>query len=55
MFEQIKLSFSLSLSQRELTSIPETVFKNILMIGLFVKCIVSGRAYFEGDKINLNE
>ena len=37
-------------SRRELKSIPENAFQKC-----FHKCIISGGAYFEGNKINLGE
>ena len=44
-------------SRRELNSIPETAFKKCFddWIIRWRKCIVSEGAYFEGDKINLDE
>lgn len=44
-------------SRRELTSIPETAFKKCFddWIIPWRKCIVCKGAYFEGDKINLDE
>ena len=44
-------------SRRELESIPENAFKKFFddWIIRWHKCIISGEAYFEGDKINLDE
>ena len=44
-------------SRRELKSIPENAFKKCFddWIIRWHKCIISGGAYFEGDKINLDE
>lgn len=44
-------------SRRELNSIPEATFKKRFdeWIIRWRKCIVSKGAYFEGDKINLDE
>ena len=41
-------------SRRELKAIPEIAFKKCFddWIILWHKCIISGRAYFEGDKID---
>ena len=43
-------------SRRELKSIPENAFKKCFddWIIRWRKCIISERAYFEGNKINLN-
>ena len=43
--------------RQELKSIPENMFKKFFddWIIRWHKCIVSGEAYFEGDKINLDE
>ena len=45
------------ITRRELKSIPENSFKNCFddWIIRWHKCIISGGAYFEGDKINLEE
>ena len=44
-------------SRRELKSIPENAFKKCFddWIIRWHKCTISGGAYFEGDKINLDE
>ena len=44
-------------SRRELKSIPEIAFKKCFddWIIRWHKCIISGGAYFEGDKINVDE
>jgi hypothetical protein len=50
-------------TRRELNSIPETAFKNVMMIGLFVDVsvlqkisnVVAEGAYFDGYKINLDK
>ena len=44
-------------SRRELKSIPENAFKKCFddWIIRWHKCIISGGAYFEGDKINLDK
>ena len=44
-------------SRRELKSIPENAFKKCFHYWHFRwhKCIISGGAYFESDKINLDE
>ena len=44
-------------SRRELKSIPENAFKKCFDDWIIRrhKCIISGGAYFEGDKMNLNE
>ena len=43
--------------RRELKSIPENTFKKCFddWIIRWHKCIISGGAYFEGDKINFDE
>ena len=42
---------------RELKSIPKNAFKKCFdnWIIRWHKCIISGEAYFEGDKINLDK
>ena len=44
-------------SRRELKSIPENAFKKSFEDSIirWNKCIISGGAYFEGNKINLDE
>ena len=67
LFPQLKLSLRGTLfhsiqdikenSRRELKSIPENTLKKCFdeWIICWHKCIISGGAYFESDKINLDE